>query len=144
MGSKSIDLGECAPGEINLSFDATAGEEYVLAFRAARHSIDDCGRTAGAIAVLLIAPPSSSHLRRTAARDVGSSAVGVSRRNIWSGRKRSCCKVHNGFAPIYAANARGHVVTYTLASEPHTYCPMSTDVRVEPLIPRDSNHGQAC
>ena len=43
------------------------------------------------------------------------SAVSVSRRNIWSGRKRGCCKVHNGFALICAPNAPGHAVTHTLA-----------------------------
>ena len=47
----------------------------------------------------LIAPPPSSLICCRPARVMVLFAVDVSRRSIWSGPKRGCCKVHNGLAP---------------------------------------------
>jgi hypothetical protein len=46
----------------------------------------------------LIAPSSSSLMYLSPARVMVLFAVDVCRRNIWSGPKRGCCKVHNGLA----------------------------------------------
>lgn len=46
----------------------------------------------------LIAPLPSRVSCHHVARVMVLSAVDVSRRKIWSGPKRGCCKVHNGFA----------------------------------------------